>query len=179
MAYSAVVIGTTKTKLREARGISSRMTGLGGVGVAIEGPLVLNPQLDPARRLVTPAIERYHTELWHASERSQQRPKNFKLAFLVRKMQGALDRWDRNGKGDRANRGPLSAVLICLDLIGWRMASPTRLIDHKGQPIDLLAGSPARLRITLAEAFQHQLLDDLMWKWVKNGWGTDVEFKAY
>ena len=48
-------------------------------------------------------------------------------------------------------------MLGSIDQIGWKMVSPTKLRDHNGRDVDLLAGSPARLKKLMCQALENQL----------------------
>jgi ribonuclease HI len=70
-------------------------------------------------------------------------------------------------------------MLGALELVGWEMLNPTQLVDHNGQVLNLLDGSPAKLRRLLHEAIDEQNQEAYMYKVVCKGLGTDDEFKGY
>eukprot|EP00973_Karenia_brevis_P039634 5473906-Karenia_brevis.AAC.1 len=49
MSYGAEVTGASKSQVRQARSVASKMTGYGGCGTPAEGALILRPEADPAR----------------------------------------------------------------------------------------------------------------------------------
>ena len=115
-------------------------------------------------------------ELWHASERSQARPRNIKLAVLVTGTRTVMDRIKCEPKGANGAKGPINAMVGALEQIGWTLEDPVSIKDHRGKSIILTQGSPARLRKLIHKAITDKLEAEFLDKLVKEGAGTDQEF---
>ena len=106
IAYGGEVHGIKPQQVKKARQLAKQLASGACKNASLEGVLLLDPARDPARRLVEMPILRYATELWHASERSQVRPKNIKLAVLVTGTRKVMDRIKHEPKGANGAKGP-------------------------------------------------------------------------
>eukprot|EP00973_Karenia_brevis_P007399 1000997-Karenia_brevis.AAC.1 len=81
-------------------------------------------------------------------------------------------------QGDKAVRGPASAVFRCLEQLQWTFISPFVFRDQEGKDMHLVDGSPAVLRKRLYDALQCQHLAEFGWKIAKRGEESDEELAA-
>ena len=130
--------------------------------------LLLDPSKDPARRLLELPILRYATEIWHATERSQARPKNLKLGTVVSGVRTVLGRLASDNQKANGAKGPINAMIGAANEIGWALVDPVTFVDQNRQLISITQGSPARLRKLIHRAIADKLEEQFTTKLVKD-----------
>ncbi len=102
-------------------------------------------------------ILQYSRQVWQATCLGQAQPSGSGLTLpQIARIWRNVDPSDALGSSGRRRwdrvRGPISAMYLTLDRIGWKMCGPFALTDHAGEEIILTRTSPALLGQMLRRA---------------------------
>ena len=152
-AFGTEVFGVNANVLKWMRGSAARMSPGGGTGVLVAAVLALHPENDPGRKVLLGPIVRYAEEVWVCSDPGLWHERHLKTGDLLGGMQRIAKTCRRTATAAVVRRGPLSAMINSLDLVGWTFVKPTLFLDQNGEEIDLTAGEPKLLQKSLRQQF--------------------------
>ena len=181
--YGAAVNGFTESEIVTLRRTAAAAVCPRGRGRSLTMAMLLNG-MPTAASEIAPALQ-YAKNIWRATV-SQARDQDLKLPDVSRlwqemEAQGYQRKLlkhrdsckkpsaDKSSRGWSACRGPLGAMILTLDRIGWIAVDAFTWQNDWGEVIPLTTFSPALLKTMMCEAVQRQAQRCIASTWKANG----------
>ena len=95
-------------------------------------------------------VERYAGEVWQGTDPNLREKRGIPVGELLDGMEACIasKRW--------ARRGPLTGAIRSLGFLGWKFLGATTIVNDKGETLDLLQGSPVKVRHLMEDRLLQQ-----------------------